>query len=186
MSFFKKIVLIIWFILLWLIWFYYFKNPDFFTKDWLYNFFQNFWNYIIIAYIIFSCFRWIFLLPSTVLIFVWALFLDPINLFLISMWAIIFSSSLVYFFGDFLWLDKEIKNPKYTKKIKLLEEKINKNGYFIVSIWSFTPFVPTDLICYVAWTTKMNYLKFIFWVITWETPLVLIYVLVAFWIINFF
>lgn len=182
----KKIILYIWGFLLLSIFLYYIYNPLFFTQKWFNDFLSKFWSYVLIIYLIITLLRWFLFIPSTILIFAWAVFLSPINLFIISMIWIIASSSIVYFFSEYLWIDKILEKQFWNKKIKSLEEKINKNWLLIVTIWSFTPIVPTDLICYIAWITKMKYYKFILWVILWETPLVLLYVLIAYWVINSF
>jgi uncharacterized membrane protein YdjX (TVP38/TMEM64 family) len=49
-------------------------------------------------------------------------------------------------------------------------------GFFFVALWAFFPLVPTDLVCYVAGTTKMNYLKFILAVCAGELILCSFYI----------
>jgi uncharacterized membrane protein YdjX (TVP38/TMEM64 family) len=44
---------------------------------------------------------------------------------------------------------------------KKIQRAIEKYGVFAVTLWSFAPVVPTDLICYVAGTVRMNFWKFV-------------------------
>lgn len=181
----KKVALFLWWILFICFWCFYFLHPDFFKKENLALFFQDFWSYIIVVYLLVSIFRSFFLVPSTVLIFAWALFLEPVTLFILVMTWIVASSSLVFFFSEYLDLDTEIQKKFGKKKVQDIEHKINKYGYFIVAWWSFFPFVPTDVICYIAGTTNMKYWKFLAWLLTWEIPLVILYIALSYWFLTF-
>ena len=65
---------------------------------------------------------------------------------------------------------------KYPQKIVWLNKKLNqKAGFLFVIGWCLFPIVPTDLVCYVAGTTKMNYAKYILAVTLGEFPLVVFY-----------
>ncbi len=58
-------------------------------------------------------------------------------------------------FGDFF----ERQNSQKLEKIKLQMQ--NQHGIWLVFLWSFMPFLPTDAICYVAGTIKMNFKRFL-------------------------
>lgn len=186
MSKIKKIILVIWLLCLLGLWGYYFLHPEFFTKAGLAWFFQQFWPYVLLVYFIISCLRGIFFLPSTVLIFAGAFFLTPVSLFFFSLLWIVISSTIVYYFWEYLNLDEELKNPKNAGRIQKIENSINKNGFWIVALWAFVPMFPTDLICYLAGTTDMKYRTFIAGILLWETPLVIFYVAVSFGLLSYF
>jgi len=62
------------------------------------------------------------------------------------------------------------------KKADKIIEKLNKHGFWIVMGWSFFPFVPTDLICYIAGSIKMNFTKYITAIFIGEAILVGAYI----------
>ena len=54
-----------------------------------------------------------------------------------------------------LGFSEKLEN-KFPNKMKLWEGRLrSKNAIWIVTAWSFFPFVPTDLICYIAGIVKM-------------------------------
>lgn len=155
---------------------YYIIYPEKFTPVSIKNFMEQQGSNLLIAYTLVSLLRGLFLIPSTPLVIAGAI-IFPNNLWLvftISMIGILFSASFIYFASDFLDFDKlfdKIKN----KKVQTLRQKINDYGFWVVLIWSFFPLVPTDLICYIAGTIKMNYYKFILALFLGESILVAIY-----------
>ncbi|NRH21233.1 TVP38/TMEM64 family protein [Candidatus Gracilibacteria bacterium] len=126
----------------------------------LLRFFQSFGSWALIAFILASFIRGLVLIPSLPLVFVGVLFFphSPLLVFLISMLGIIFSGILIYRFSDFMGFDSLFENHTHSIKVK---KAIETYGFYTVLLWSFAPIVPTDLICYVAGTVKMNFWKFI-------------------------
>ena len=53
---------------------------------------------------------------------------------------------------------------------------MNQKGFWLVVGWSAFPFVPTDVICYVAGTLRMQLGKFAAGVALGEVPIVGFYV----------
>ena len=98
--------------------------------------------------------------------------------------GVIASSASVYYFSEYLNFDEyfESKHPKEIKKIK---EVLTKNELLIVTLWSFTPFLPTDLICYVCGTLEVNIKKFLFGVILGEGIACGIYIFLGKEIVNY-
>ena len=172
----KQFIRMLWFLAIVLALGYYLIYPEKFTPLSIKNFIKQQGSNLFIAYTLISFFRGVFLMPSTPLVIAGAI-LFPNNLwlvFIISMLGILFSASLIYFASNFLDFDKifaKIKN----KKVQTLRQKINDYGFWVVLIWSFFPLVPTDLICYIAGTIKMNYYKFILALFLGEAVLVSIY-----------
>ena len=57
--------------------------------------------------------------------------------------------------------DKTLEK-KFPSAIQFAEKHLGKAwGSFIVFFWSFFPGLPTDAICYVAGTVKMNFAKYL-------------------------
>ena len=68
---------------------------------------------------------------------------------------------MIYYFSEFLGFDEyfEDHKPELTHKIKAkLEHPL---GFVFVAAWAFFPLVPTDLVCYLAGTTRMDFREFI-------------------------
>lgn len=91
---------------------------------------------------------------------------------------------MIYFFAEYLGLHEyfEGHKPELTHKIKAKLE--HPTGFLFVALWAFFPLVPTDLVCYLAGTTMMNYWKFIAAVLVGETILCTFYVYFGGAIVN--
>lgn len=141
----------------------YISNPHWFSAEQIAAFLQNFHSWIFVVYLGFSILRGFTLLPSTPLVLAGMLLFpdQPFAVLAISMIGIVLSSSLIYFFSEYLGFDDFFENhkPELTHKIKAKLE--HPFGFLFVAGWAFFPFVPTDLVCYLAGTTRMNYWKFI-------------------------
>lgn len=141
----------------------------------LLTFFQSFGSAALIIFILASFVRGIVLLPSLPLVLVGVLFFpgNPHLVFVISMLGIIFSAILIYKFSDIMWFDEMFAKHMHNSKIK---NAIQKYWFYAVTIWSFVPVVPTDLICYIAGTVRMNFWKFVLAIALWEGLIVAIIV----------
>ncbi len=83
---------------------------------------------------------------------------------------------MIYYFSELLGFDEyfEKKSPETVHKINAkLEHPL---GFLFVAGWAFFPFVPTDLVCYLAGTTRMNFAKFIAAIFVGELTLCYCYV----------
>ncbi len=142
---------------------YYLANPAAFTAENIAVFLERFQGTIWLVYLAFSILRGITLLPSTPLVLAGTMLFpeQPWAVLGISMTGILLSSTMIYYFSEFLGFDEyfESKKPELMHKIKAkLEHPL---GFLFVAGWAFFPFVPTDLVCYVAGTARMNFAKFI-------------------------
>ncbi|MBP7416830.1 MAG: VTT domain-containing protein [Pyrinomonadaceae bacterium] len=142
---------------------YYLANPSAFTAENIAAFLERFQGAIWLVYLIFSILRGITLLPSTPLVLAGTMLFpgQPWAVLGVSMTGILLSSTMIYYFSDFLGFDEyfESKNPDLSHKIKAkLEHPL---GFLFVAGWAFFPLVPTDLVCYLAGTTRMKFPKFI-------------------------
>ena len=90
--------------------------------------------------------------------------------------GIFLSSSMIYFFSEYLGFNEyfEGHKPELTHKIKARLEHLLGSAF--VAAWAFFPLVPTDLVCYLAGTTKMNYAKFIAAIFAGELALCSFYI----------
>jgi uncharacterized membrane protein YdjX (TVP38/TMEM64 family) len=131
-----------------------------------------------IIYILLGSFRAFTLVPATFLLLVGLPFFPPLWLLLITMTAVIVSSSICYFFAEALHMD-EFFERKHPKQIKKLKELLQRYQLPIIIGWSFMMFLPTDLICYVCGTLRINFTKFIVGLLIGEGSVYAIYIYAA-------
>ena len=141
--------------------------------------------FVVGSYVVLSLFRPLTLVPSTVLIVVGTI-LFPDNyivIFVTSLAGIVVSAGLIYYFFEYLGL-AEIFEQRHSKRIRWLEEKLRQHGFWIVMGWSVFPFVPTDVICYVAGSLRMHLGKFLLAVAVGEIPIVVFYIGGSVWLFG--
>jgi uncharacterized membrane protein YdjX (TVP38/TMEM64 family) len=81
--------------------------------------------------------------------------------------GVLFSSLSIYYFSDYLNFDVYFEK-RYKNQIERLKNFLSKNEFPIVAAWSFMPFLPTDLICYVCGTLEVDIKKFLLGVMVGE------------------
>ena len=133
---------------------------------------------VLLAYVVLSIVRACTLIPSTMLIIVgMLLFPDrPGFVMVSSLTGIVVSAAIVYLFFEFLGLG-EFFERKHAARVRWLEDQMRRKGFWIVLAWSAFPFVPTDVICYVAGTLRMRVGTFLCGVALGALPIVGFYVL---------
>ncbi len=151
----------------------------FFNKDLLSSkFLKIFGSSAILGYsifFIFSCLRGFTLIPVTYFIFLGVLFLKPWPLYIITLIGVTVSSLSVYYFSEYLNLDEYFEN-NHKKDIEKIKSVLSKNELPIVITWSFMPFLPTDLMCYVCGTLEVDVKKFILGVLIGEGIMCAVYI----------
>ncbi len=183
----RRIIFVVWILVLaggvgW-----YLSSPDSFTAEKIAAFLQRFQSSIWLIYLAFSALRGFTLLPSTPLVIAGTILFpgQSWTVLAASMAGILFSSTIIYYFSEFLGFDEyfEGHKPEMTHRIKArLEHPL---GFLFVAGWAFFPLVPTDLVCYLAGTTRMNYWKFIAAVGIGEVILCIFYIFFGGSVINF-
>ena len=135
---------------------------------------------VLLAYVVLSIVRAFTLIPSTVLIVVGMLLFPDRPWFVMtsSLGGVVLSALLIYYFFEFLGLGALFERT-HADRVRWLERQMSRKGFWIVVGWSAFPFVPTDLICYVAGTLRMHTGKFAAGVALGELPLVAFYVWVT-------
>ena len=151
----------------------FFLHPDWFTKDYIANYVSQNSKNIILLYTTLSLIRGLFLLPSTPFVFAGILIFpdQPWLIFTISLIGILITATYLYFASRFLEFDKLFGTAHSQKKEKIIS-KLNKHGFWLVLAWSFFPLVPTDLICYIAGSIRLNFSKYIVALLIGEAILV--------------
>lgn len=165
----------------------YLAAPQLFTADNIAAFLLRFQSIIWLVYISFSALRGLTLLPSTPLVLAGTLLFpaQPFAVLAVSIIGILLSSTMIYFFSEYLGFHEyfEGHKPELTHRIKAkLEHPL---GFLFIALWAFFPLVPTDLVCYLAGTTKMNYWKFIAAVLVGELILCSFYIFFGGALLNY-
>lgn len=142
---------------------YFLYDPSKFTASSISDLLLRFENGIILIYFALSVLRGFTLLPSTPLVVAGTLIFSsqPFLVLAISLIGIILSSTMIYYFSDLLGFTDYFKRKKPQTVERIKRKLEHPLGSVFVALWAFFPFVPTDLVCYVAGITRMNFAKFI-------------------------
>lgn len=100
------------------------------------------------------------LMPATILIVVGLLFMPALPLFIVIMAGVVISAISVFYFSEYLRLDT-LFNKKHKKLLEKGRDYLNTYELPVITLWSMAPFLPTDVISYLAGTLKVNVYKFI-------------------------
>lgn len=152
--------------------------PEYFKPEGIKAFLDEFHREAVLIYLLASVLRGLSLLPSTPLIIAGTLAFPahPWMVLAISILGILVSSSMIYWLSDVLGFS-DYFNKHQPQKIDKIREKLDHPlGALFVAAWAFFPLVPTDLVCYVAGTTRMNFPKFISAIFIGEIILCVIYI----------
>ena len=126
-------------------------------------------------YVVLGSLRAFTMVPATFLLFVAMPFFPPAMLLLLTLPGIAISSSICYFFAEVLHMDEPFER-RYPAQIATLKRVLRTHTLSITIGWSFMLFLPTDLICYVCGSLRINYAKFIIGVLIGEGTVYAIYV----------
>jgi uncharacterized membrane protein YdjX (TVP38/TMEM64 family) len=185
---FKKTFTIVWILFLAACAIFILLNPDKFTPNKIAGFIAQFNSGMLLIYLIISMLRGLTLVPSTPFVLAGTILFStqPYTVLAISIIGIIFSSTMIYYFSEYLGFGTFLEN-KYPSKIRRIEEYLQKPGGFVfVFLWAFFPAVPTDLVCYVAGALRMNFLKYIVALTLGELILCSIYIFFYGYLSQFF
>lgn len=140
-----------------------FLRAEFFTPDRIAAVLAKFQSEALFIYLAVSVIRGFALLPSTPLVIAGTLAFptEPWMVLAISMAGIVASSSLIYWFSDVLGISEFFETRKPAAVAKIRGRLESPTGIAFVFLWAFFPLVPTDAVCYVAGSTRMNFPKFI-------------------------
>lgn len=115
------------------------------------------------------------LIPVTYLIILGLIFVPAIPLFFIIMLGILISSFSVYHFFEYLRIDKML-GEKYHKQVESTKYYLTKYEMPVIIFWSMNPILPSDIICYVAGTLRINIYKFLLGIMIGEGMTCAIYI----------
>lgn len=142
----------------------------------------SFWV-AVAAYLLIGSLRAFTLVPATFPLLVAMPFFDPWVLLAMTLPGIAISSSICYFFAEAIHMD-EVFERKYPTQIRKLKDLLQTYQLPIIIGWSFFLLLPTDLICYVCGTLKINYKKFLVGVVVGEGTVYAIYLFLGDWVLR--
>ena len=128
-----------------------------------------------ISYLLIGALRPFTLVPGTFPILVAMPFFDPRLLLALTLVCIAVSSAICYWFAEAIHMD-EIVERKYPHHIRRLKALLQRYQLPIIIGWSFLLFLPTDVLCYVCGSLRINFKKFLFGVIVGEGTVYAIYI----------
>lgn len=135
-----------------------------------------------ITYVLIGSLRVFTLVPATFPLLVAIPFFDPKVLLALTLLCIAISSSICYWFAEVLHVD-ELFERKYPDQIRRLKNTLQRYELPIIIGWSFLLFLPTDLLCYVCGSLKINFKKFLLGVLIGEGTVYAIYIFLGAWVL---
>lgn len=123
-----------------------------------------------VVYVVILALRGMTFIPSTPLLFIGMAIFPADFTFLANMFGILVSCLLVIYAIHRVGVNQalaQVENKHYVR----LRDRIDRNGYYAIVLWSFFPFVPTDAIVYVASSMDVSRKKIVAGVMTGEAIL---------------
>ena len=153
----------------------YFINREWFDISFLQRFVDDHKFLVIAIYLTILTLIGLTFIPSTPFAMAGLLLFPAFETYVINMIGIITSTAIVYYFTQYLGLDKwiEVKFPSQIEKTKMA---LTNKELPIIIAWSFFPVVPTDLIIYVSSSLRISYLKCVIGVFIGEGILNALYI----------
>lgn len=133
------------------------------TKENIAAFILQYHGQVLLVYFIICVVRGLTLIPSTPFLLTGILlFKDtPFLLLAVFMAGIFIVSAFLFYAAEYAGFAKYF-DKLYPQKMHRVKQKLNgPYGFWFVLLWAFTPFTPTDLVCYAAGLLRMRFLYFI-------------------------
>jgi uncharacterized membrane protein YdjX (TVP38/TMEM64 family) len=107
------------------------------------------------VYLALGCLRGFTLIPVTSLLLIGILFFPPVPLFVLTLAGLLVSSTSIYYFSEALHLEEVF--ARQAVRMNRLRDLLNRRGFPIIAVWSFLPFAPTDLVCYLSGVLRIRF-----------------------------
>lgn len=133
------------------------------TPENISGFIKNYQQGILLMFFVLCTIRGLTMIPGTPFLLAGIiLFKDsPFVLLAVFLASMFMTSALMYYLADKLGFSRYFEN-NYPEKIILVRDRLNgRHGFLFIMLWAFAPFTPTDLVCYVAGSIRMRFLKLI-------------------------
>jgi uncharacterized membrane protein YdjX (TVP38/TMEM64 family) len=161
----------------------YFFNRDFFETQFTGLAGASvYWAYFV--FLLAGCLRGFSLIPVTYLIVAGVLLLPPVPVYILTIIGVMVSSTCVYYFSEYMDFDSYFET-RYKKQVDRIKDLLSKNELPIVITWSFMPFLPTDIMCYVCGALNIDIRKFLLGIFIGEGVACAIYIFLGKEILSF-
>ncbi len=141
--------------------------------------------YLYALILILGVLRGFTLIPVTYLIILGLIFVPAVPLFIIIIIGVVLSSVSVYYFFEYLHIDKML-GEKHHKQIETTKYYLTKYELPVIIFWSMNPILPSDVICYVAGTLRVNVYKFLLGMLLGEGLTCAVYIFGGKYILGLF
>ena len=121
------------------------------------------------------CVRGFTLIPASYFVFAAIPILPPVPLFLLTLGGILVSSASIYLFSEAMSLDEYFER-NHKAAIDKVKKAMQRYELPIIIGWSFLFVMPTDVICYVCGTLKVDFKKFLLGILIGEGGVCAIYI----------
>jgi uncharacterized membrane protein YdjX (TVP38/TMEM64 family) len=135
-------------------------------------------------YFVMGCVRGFTLIPVTYLIPVGLPFLSPSIHFVLTIGGILVSSASIYYFSDRLRL-AEYFETRHSAQVDRIRALLRRRELPIVIAWSFFPLAPTDLICYVCGSLRIDVRKLLAGILVGEGIICALYIFLGRQLLSF-
>lgn len=136
-------------------------------------FLNTYKHYSTLLFFIIASLRIFTLIPCTVFIIVGGVLFNPLDAFLLTAFANLFSEILLFFFAKLTFgmnYQSRIIN-KYPKIYNI----IKKNNVQILALGVSSPVVPSDVICFFSVLAGISFIKYVLTIFLADTPIILLY-----------
>ena len=171
----RKIIFIFWIFLIIFCLSFYFLNPELFNPYTLKNIFSDNLFFGLMIYFIISTLRGFTLIPSTPIVLAGILFFPPVELFFVNLLAVFTSSTIVFYFSEFMEFGKFFEK-RYSRQMEKLKRLLKNKEIPIITLWGFFPAIPTDMIVYICNIIKIKLWKCLIGVAIGEATICAIYI----------
>lgn len=137
------------------------------------QFFNNAGSYKELIFVAVSSLRIAALIPSAVFMILGGMIFNPLEGIALTLISVILSETIVYATSKVL-VSSHIQDYLINKYPKLYELLL-RNNIKILSIGILCPIAPSDIACFLASSTGLNYRKFILTVIVSNMPMMILY-----------
>ena len=142
------------------------------------------WYYVYFLIFVLGALRAFTFIPVTNLIVLGLLFVPATPLYFLIISGIMISSLSVFYFFEYLHIDKMLEK-KYHKQIDTTKYYMNKYELPVIILWAMNPILPSDIICYVSGTLRVNVYKFALGLLIGEGAACAVYIFGGKYILNF-
>ncbi|MBZ4191296.1 TVP38/TMEM64 family protein [Niabella beijingensis] len=143
--------------------FFYLFNRELFTRETIAALLLQYRQQVWLVYFGICILRGLLLLPSTPFLLAgMLLFKDtPLLLFLVFLLTVFIVSTFIYYAAGYL-KGSFFSGKNTAARLERIKEQLNgKRGFWLILGWAFTPFTPTDLVCYAAGLLRLRFWQFI-------------------------